>query len=378
MKIAIFTDTYLPQINGVVTSTLTFKKAFEELGHDVYIMCPKMKGASKSSDKVWRFPSMTYPFQKEYRLVLPYSKKLKEFKSINFDVIHAQTPFTMGYLAQYLAKKHDIPLVHTYHTFFLEYVHYVPILPEKWMKKWATKESRRFCNRSNAIIVPSEDMKQGLLEYGVESPISVIPTGVEQHDVSESEQNYFFRNFSLSSEDLILSFVGRLGVEKNIYFLIDAFQKIHNDFPNAKLLIIGDGPERLLLAEKVYEANFQDAVIFTGYISKERVLAGLKLSKLLLFPSKTETQGLCVLESLSVGTPAVCINEMGVKDVIADNEGGILSEDCIDAYVSHTIQLLEDASYYEEMSQKALKRASQFDSQTLAKETVSIYEECLC
>ena len=136
MKIAIFTDTYLPQINGVVTSTKTFKDAFEALGHTVYVMCPKV-GDSKSTEKVWRFPSVTYPFQKEYRLVLPYSKQLKHFKDLEIDVIHAQTPFTMGYLRQYLGKKYEIPVVHTYHTFFMEYVHYVPVLPTSWMKKWA-------------------------------------------------------------------------------------------------------------------------------------------------------------------------------------------------------------------------------------------------
>ncbi|RAP33502.1 hypothetical protein DID77_02960 [Candidatus Marinamargulisbacteria bacterium SCGC AG-439-L15] len=374
MNIAIFTDTYFPQINGVVISTDTFKKSFEEMGHTVYIMCPKIKGYKDESDAVWRFPSVPYPFQREYRLVMPYSKKLKKFSELNIDVIHAQTPFSMGYLAGYLGKKYKIPVVHTYHTFFMEYVHYVPLLPKKWMKKWATGESRRFCNRCKAIVVPSSEMKSPLLEYGVTVPIDVIPTGVTPPVVSEQDKNTFLKESGISASDNLLVFAGRLGLEKNIYFLFEAFAQILKRVPQSKLLIIGDGPERENLESKIKKHGLSSAVVFTGYLSREDVFTALSASKCLLFPSKTETQGLTVVESLSVGTPVVCINEMGVRDVLENEKGGFLTEDSIDDYVEKTVLLLENESIYQEKKKAALERAKEFSELKSAKKMISIFE----
>ena len=123
LKIAIFTETYTPQVNGVVTSIQILARELEKLGHYVLIIGPKLKEAQNSTDKVWRFRSMTYPFQPEHRMISPFSRKLQEFKKIEFDVIHVQTPIFMGYLGQYLSWKHNIPMVHTYHTFWEKYLH---------------------------------------------------------------------------------------------------------------------------------------------------------------------------------------------------------------------------------------------------------------
>ena len=130
MKIAIFSDTYLPQINGVVTSTQTFSRELEKLGHKVLICGPKMKGATRLTHKVWRFRSFTFPFQKEYRFINPFSRILRRFKKLGVDIIHVQTPFSMGYLGQYLGWKYKIPVVHTYHTHWEEYLHYFPLFPK--------------------------------------------------------------------------------------------------------------------------------------------------------------------------------------------------------------------------------------------------------
>ena len=135
MKIAFFTGTYFPQINGVVTSTHTFVTELEKRGHEVTIICPKMDEFQYSTDKVWRFRSFAYPFQKEHRIVSPFSRKLKQFKDKEFDIIQIQTPFFMGHLAQYLSWKYDIPMVHTYHTFWIEYLHYFPLIPKNFIRK---------------------------------------------------------------------------------------------------------------------------------------------------------------------------------------------------------------------------------------------------
>lgn len=171
MKIAIFTETYHPQINGVVTSTSILSQKLESLGHQVLIIGPKTNEAQESTDKVWRFRSVPFPFQPEHRIISPLSRKLRKFKEMDFDIIHVQTPLFMGHLGQYLSWYHQIPLVHTYHTFWAEYLHYFPVLPKRFRKQADLLVlSRNFCNRCNHVIVPSSQMKQKLIEYGVEAP----------------------------------------------------------------------------------------------------------------------------------------------------------------------------------------------------------------
>ncbi|MBT5855890.1 glycosyltransferase [bacterium] len=377
MHIGIFTDTYAPQINGVVTSTISFKKAYEAMGHKVTVFCPSVPGAKESTEDVKRFRSVTYPFQKEYRLVLPFTMSLKEVKALNLDVIHAQTPFTMGYMALKYGKKLGVPVVHTYHTFFAEYIHYVPCIPVKLVKKWAHKESRDFCNRCAHVVVPSVQMKDKLGDYGVTVPMSVVPTGVSSEDVTDEEKVAFRSDFDLLETDRVLMYVGRLAHEKNILFLAQAFARLRDQFSSLKLVLIGDGPARKDLENKIDELGIKQSVIITGYVDRHQVFVGLDIAELLVFPSKTETQGLSIIEALAMGTPAVCINEMGVSDVLAQNRGGYLTEDCLDSYVEHVALLLNDSSLREIKQKEAIQRASDFSEEALAQTMISIYEGTL-
>ena len=376
MNIAIFTDTYLPQINGVVTSICTFQKALEEMGHTIYIICPKMQGANQSTDKVFRFSSFQYPFQKEYRLSIPYSRKIDDLSDLDIDLIHVQTPFTLGYLGMYLANKYQIPAVHTYHTLFIEYVHYFPLIPKKLAQKWFLKESKRFCNKYAAIIAPSHEIEDHLIDQGVTRPIHVLPSAIDPYIPSEEEIRQFQDEYDLS-ERRCLIFIGRLGKEKNIYFLIEVLDRLRKRYPDILLLFIGDGPERLSMEADIAERGLQDHVLFTGYLEKPQVFTAIASSVLSTFPSKTETQGLGVIECLSQGVPSVCIDAMGVKTVLADNQGGVLTKDNPDDYFEAVCRFLDDDEYYKAMSESARRRANDFSPNTQAKSILSIYESAI-
>ena len=357
MNIAILTDTYLPQINGVVTSTVTFTNSYESMDHNVLILGPKMEGA-KETDNVWRLRSVVFPFQPEHRLIWPITRKVKVFGERNIDIIHVQTPFSMGLLGQYLGKKYKIPVIHTYHTLFSEYMHYVPIIPHNLADKAVSTVSRLFCNRCETIVVPSGKIKDKLEEYGVKKPIKILPTGVSLTKINAIKPDPDFKSkLGFHDHHKVLIFVGRLGLEKNVYFLLDSFKKIHAAVPNTKLLVIGDGPERDGMRDKATQLDLKDDVVFTGYVNHDDVFRAFAISELFLFPSKTETQGLSIVEGFAKGIPSICIKAMGVEDVLDNNKGGFLTEDSLEDYSEKAISLLKDDQLLQTKKQESLRKS---------------------
>ncbi len=377
MNIAILTDTYFPQINGVSISIQTFCEEFEKYGHHVLIIGPKVAGAEESTEKLWRIFSIPFPFQKEYRIILPISRKLKGFKEKKIDIIHGQTPFAMGYLSLYLSRKYSLPLIHTYHTYFEKYMHYLPFLPKKLGVRYARYESRRFYNRCDHIVVPSSPMAKRLSRYGVEKPISVIPTGVNSKKPRTSEIRTLRDYLQMSPSERYLIFVGRLGKEKNVYFLLESFKLISDSLTGTRLLIVGDGPEKSEMMNKARELGILSKIRFFGYIPHQQVFSAYAISTLILFPSKTETQGLSLLEGLSMGVPAIGINAMGVRDILSRNEGGFLTRDSVKEFSEKAIELLTDETLYRQKQKEAIAKAEHFSSEEMAKKMIHLYEDVI-
>lgn len=379
MRIAIFTDTYLPQINGVVFSTSTFAKEFEALGHEVLIIAPKIDPISDETDNVWRFKSMPFPFQTEHRITSPLSRKLRDFGRQKIDIIHIQTPFFMGHLGQYLGWRHKIPIVHTYHTFWAEYLHYFPLLPKRWRRQVdLLLLSKNFCNRCQHIVVPSIQIQDTLENYGVTKPISVIPTGIQINRQIDPEKVAQFRHFwDLQPENKVCIFVGRLGKEKNVYFLLEAFAQIYRQDPQTRLVLVGDGPERAEMQDYTNKEGLSKAVIFCGYLGHEDVFVAYTAADLILFPSKTETQGLSLLEGMSIGKPAVCLNALGVKQLLENEAGGFLTEENLADYVGASMRLLQDPALYAQKAIEAKTRASHFSSTQMAGKLLDVYKNLL-
>ncbi len=379
MRIAIFTDTYLPQINGVVFSTHTFAKEFEAMGHEVLIIAPQVENGKESTDSVWRFKSLPFPFQPEHRITSPLSRKLRDFGNQKIDIIHIQTPFFMGHLGQYLGWRHKIPMVHTYHTFWAEYLHYFPLVPKGWRHRVdLLLLSKNFCNRCHHIVVPSVQIQDALEGYKVRKPISVIPTGITvDREVDTQAVSAFRLQWGIQENEKTCIFVGRLGKEKNVYFLLEAFAKIYEQRKATKLLLVGDGPEREGLYRCAEKLGILEAVIFTGYLSHEAVFVAYAASDIILFPSKTETQGLSLLEGMSIGKPAVCLNELGVKQLLENERGGFLTEEKIPNYVAATMRLLSDDALYAAKAEEAKTRASEFSSTQMAKKLLAVYHGLL-
>lgn len=380
MNIGFFTDTYKPQINGVVTSIDIFKEELEKRGHRVFIFAPMFKGEKKRSRRVFRFNSVALPFQslKEQRLIFPYSRILNKLQKLNLDVIHAQTPFSMGLLAAYISKKNNIPLVHTYHTLFTEYLHYVHLNQENF-ENFVIWASRNYCNQCDLVISPSDKIKEELEFYHIIPPIETIPTGIDLTTIQnekETTENIKIK-YNIPKHKKILVCVGRLGKEKSFDFIIRALQIIVKKEPNTHLLIIGDGPEKSNLESLTFDCKLTDNITFTGYVKRETVFDILKLSDLFVFASTSETQGLVILEAMATGTPVVAVDAMGISDVIGNNIGGFLAENDLMDFSSKVIKLLTDASLIEEKKQEAIIRAGELSSEKMTSKLIKCYNEVI-
>ncbi len=374
MKIGLFSDTYVPQINGVVTVLQTMRRLLTELGHEVFIFAPTYADA-QPEEGVYRFASFTYPFHKESRVVIPYKRRTSAvFEAL--DIVHSHTPFSLGLLALWVARRYKKPHLHTYHTLFTEYRHYVPP-PLRPTRGMAERISAAFCNRCDVITAPSQKMRDELLRYGVRKKIHIWPFGP---DLSEFEKEPLWeprRALKIPPRTRVLLFAGRLGTEKNLLFLLRAFQRMTDSKRDLLLVIAGDGPQRQELEEHITALGLSDLVLFTGYLEHAKLIDLYKTADLFVFTSKTETQGLVLVEALAAGTPIVAVGAMGVLDIVTDGENGLLVDEDEEAFARAAVGLLDDPQKLSAMKTKALKRAHELSAQGAIQKLVGIYRE-LC
>lgn len=378
MRIGMFTDTYTPQINGVVTSINSFAASLEKQGHEVFIFAPRLEN-SQELKNVFYFKSVKYPPMPEHQLAYSMSGNFKVFRDLKLDLIHSHTPFTLGVLALFLAKQYRLPIVHTYHTLFTEYVHYVPTAIGQKIGVWlSTNASRKYCQSCNLTIVPSEAMRQELQKYGVTNEIDVIPTGVSDFFRNNGNPEQVLQKYNLSPDTAIISYAGRIAREKNIEFLLHVYKEILKVHENIMFAIIGDGPHRPNIEALARELGIADKVFFTGYISDKTELAGwYKASQAFIFSSLTETQGLVILEAMSAGTPVVAVDAMGISDIIRDNIGGFASQHDVSEFSLKLMQLLSNKELREQKSQEASQLARQLDMTHMTARLIANYQRLI-
>ncbi len=347
LRIAMFTDTYIPQVNGVATSVSLYKKALEKLGHEVYIIAP----IGPEEDTVFTIGGIQFKWEKNH--VIPSSGRLLPLlnftKQKKIEVIHSHAPFALGFRALTVQRRLQIPHVHTYHTLLVEYRHYIP-KPLTPSSRSVEEFSAWFCNMVNRVIAPTEKIKDELLRYGVTKPVDVIPTGIDVELFEGANEFNIRKHHEIDDRSRILLFVGRLAKEKNVVFVIRVLKMLLHKNYDVHLIIIGDGPERDSLEKLVRELDLQSRVTFTGYMPRKKLANYYRQSDLFVFASESETQGLVVLESLAAGTPVVAVAKMGIADVLVNGQGALLIEEpVLSEFVEKVEQLLSDKDLYEQM-----------------------------
>lgn len=379
MNIGIFTDAYYPQINGVVISTRILKNELELLGHTVTIITVSDPKIKTMQEGVLRLPSIPFAVLPNFRVGSIYSyKMMKEIKKLNLDIIHTQTEFSLGIFARIVAKRLNVPIVHTYHTMYEDYSHYFSFkLIDKYAKKFARRMSKVICNRVNNLVVPTKKVETALKEYGLKRNINVIPTGVDikpfnpsaftEEDLLETR-----REVGLNKTDPVLLFVGRLAKEKSIDTIIKSFEKVLKHQPQTKLLIIGDGPEMSHLKKIAKQNHCDHAVIFTGKKAWETIGSYYQIADIFVSASMSETQGLTYIEAMAAKKVVIAKYDTNLDDVIIDGYNGrFFSDDQTLADI--IIEQLQDELSSHYLSKNALHSVGEMSSEHFGKSIEAIY-----
>ena len=325
MNIGLFTDTYFPQVSGVATSIKTLRDELIAQGHHVYIFTSSDPRATDSpEDGIYRFPSVPFVSFKDRRIAFTgWLKVLRIARKLDLDIVHNQTEFSLGVMGKMVAKELGIPCIHTYHTMYQDYLHYIAngrVLKPKDVARLA----HLYLKNMAGVIAPSERVLDTLESYHVESPIRVIPTGVNLRVYrlrDAPEQKLSMRQkYGYDRDTPVLLSLSRLAFEKNIQELIASMPDVLAKEPTAQLLIVGDGPARQSLERQVREMNLRDHVTFAGQISNDEVPHYYQIADVFVSASDSESQGLTYDESLASDVPIV-VRRSEYTDQLIDDPG---------------------------------------------------------
>ncbi len=323
MRILMVSDVYFPRVNGVSTSIETFRRTLAAQGIEVRLVVPRYGDEAEESGVV-RVAGRPIPGDREDRLVGWRAMQHAVLAAAqDCDLIHIQTPFIAHYAGLKAARKLGLPVVATYHTLFEEYLqHYAPFLPASWLKGQARAFSRRQCNALDAVVVPSTAMRQRLEAYGVTTPLHVLPTGIPLAQFARGDGPAFRARHGIPVGQPVALFVGRVAHEKNIGFLLEALLHARRLRPEVLLVVAGEGPAMADLQAQVRALGLHGAVRFIGYLDRQRELPDCyAAADVFVFASRTETQGLVLLEAMAAGLPVIALAEMGTIDILAPGRG---------------------------------------------------------
>jgi 1,2-diacylglycerol 3-alpha-glucosyltransferase len=378
MRVLFVSDVYFPRVNGVSTSIRTFRGDLAQLGVETTLVAPAYPGAAPDADaSILRVPSGSVPMDPEDRRFHGGALRavLNRELASRIDLVHIHTPFIAHYAAARFARENGLPVVATYHTFFEDYLHhYVPILPRRIGRALARRFTLSQCRDVAELISPSAPMREALLAYGVTTPIEVLPTGMPAESFIKGDGARFRDRFRLPGHQPLLLYVGRVAHEKNIDFLLRMFVKLLKRRPDALFVIAGEGPARESLARRARELGVVDAVKFIGYLDRRTELPDCYAAgDAFVFASRTETQGLVLLEAMAQGTPVVSTAELGTRSILTAESGAFVvpeNEDVFADSVAQALQLAPDAPRRAHLR----AHAESWASVTMARKLVDFYE----
>jgi len=373
MHIGFYTNAYNPTISGVVRSISSFRMALMEKGHNVFVFAPYSGESLGNETFVFRYPAVDLPQYPQFPFAIPISASLdKILPSLSLDVIHSHHPVLLGQVAAEKATHLELPLVFTFHTKYREYSHYFAI-SQKFVKEQIDNWLCNYMERCHHVIAPSESIKALLAsDYGVTSNVSVLPSGIDLNSFENLNREQLRSKFGWDNQRVLIS-VGRLAKEKNWTTLLEAAAKVLHEFDNARLVILGGGPEYDKLRNLSSSLGVGSSVDLLGGISPEKVPGYLTAADIFLFASVTETQGLVIMEAMAAGLPVVAVDATGSQDAIEHGVHGLLTENDSDGMANAVKQLLENDELRFKFSQAARRRVNDFGIRTLVDKLLEIY-----
>ncbi|MGQ9788191.1 MAG: glycosyltransferase [Candidatus Hadarchaeaceae archaeon] len=361
MRIGFFTDTFLPQKNGVVTSLLNTGTELIRNGHEVFIFSPRTNIREFRGMKVYSYPAVTFKPYPEFKIAVPQGRESVP----KLDIVHNHSPFTMGLFGWRVSNFQKIPRVTTFHTLLSEYARYVAPLGKKIMEKVVWKYCELFYNKQKGIIVPSRALKSVLTSHHIKKAISIIPSGIDINFFRPVKKETARESLGLNEGERIFLSLGRLGHEKNVDVIIRAFTKV-----DGKLLIAGRGPATKRLRKLRDKLSLKKKVLFLGYVPEKLKPLYYSAADAFIIASKSETQALVVVEAMACGCPVIGANSLAIPEIIKDGENGYLFSPRNTAELA---QILCSYGPSTKLRNQALKTAKKFSVTECTKKLEKFY-----
>jgi glycosyltransferase involved in cell wall biosynthesis len=375
MKIALFTDTFIPQVNGVANTVFRSAMSLSDLGHEV-LVCTISKNnkeeitkLSNNKIKILTLPSTSAIVYKGERLSAPIGLAMVEMKKFQPDIMHTHTPFSVGWEAVLAAKKLKTPLIGTHHTFFDHYLKYV-FLDYNWAKKISWKVTVGYYNRCQLVISPTHSLSDGLKENGLKRTVEIVvnPVNTEKFRPDQNKKS--------GTKNLV--YMGRVGYEKSIDDVIRAVVEVKKKIPDIQLHIVGDGPEKENLQKLANDLGLAENVHFDGFLQGDDLIRALQKSDIFLSGSKSENMPLSILEAMAVGLPIIAVSSLGLVEIVADGQNGFLTSPGNPTEMADKVlELFADEKKLKNFSEKSREMSLQYSDRKSAEKLVEIYEKLI-
>ncbi len=382
MNICMFSNTYLPHVGGVARSVHFFAEDLRAQGHDVLIIAPTFSENEEASTEqdILRVPAIQNFNGSDFSVRIPIPFFIdQEIDAFEPDIVHSHHPFLLGDAAVRAALRRNLPLVFTHHTLYEEYTHYVS--PDSTiMKQLAVNLSTEYANLCTMVVAPSESIARLIQERGVESPVEVIPTGVDIDHFSSGNGEFFRKSHNIPQDAFVIGHLGRLAPEKNLEYLCEAvIEALKEEPPQFRFLVVGSGPSEPVILQMFEKAGHRDALIMVGKKSGDDLVNAYAAMNLFVFSSKSETQGMVLAEAMAASLPVVALDASGVREIVVDQRNGrLLPEDSSPQSFAEKIkELQKDSGKLEEQSKEAHCTAEQFSRKKSAEKLAQLYQSLL-
>lgn len=375
MRIGMMADVYKPHISGITNHISLNKQYLEKIGCQVFVFTFGDEDYIDDETNIIRSPGLPL-LDTGYYISLRYSRQAHLLLN-TMDVVHVHHPFLSGSLGLRYCRPRGIPIIFTNHTRYDLYAQaYLPNIPDVIGETALEAYLPAFCRACDLVISPSPGMRKVLRNFGVESAVEVIPNGVDLQHFHRSVQPIDRTVLGFSQENVVLVYVGRIGPEKNLPFLLRAFSGLSQAYDHARLLIIGDGPEWDNLHDRVGHMGLENKVVFTGMLDYDLVPGYLAAADAFVTASITEVHPLSVIEAMAAGLPVLGIQSPGVGDTVHDGETGLLAaEEDLASFTAKMVRLVVDGESRRQMGAQARLAAEEYNIEVTTQTLLAWYQK---
>ncbi len=372
LRVGLFSNIYRPIISGVVNSIDLLRKELLNQGHCPFVFAPRVPGYRDAHSGVWRFPSVGLSRRVNYPLAVPcWPPTHYAISQSRLQVVHTHHPFWLGEVGWMWARIRKIPLVYTFHTQYEQYCHYLklPQAPLRAATRWAVQS---FARRCNLIIAPSPAIREVMHDLGIKTWTETLPNAIDlERFQGRRDRRALRQQLGWPQEAPIAIYAGRLGREKNLPFLLQAFTRV----PGACLAIVGDGPDLPALRQQAHELGVQERILFTGGASYPEMPDYYAAADFFCISSTTEVKPLVVLEALASRLPVVAVSACGTADTVSHGQDGLLTSERLDDFALACSRLCDDRKLRLDMSEEAGRSAQSYSIERYTNRLVELYRE---